>query len=120
LPGRFFCRKQNAWLSDKEGVNINGVIAMKELTQEEKNQRVVTFLNREEVDYLDKVGKDALFSTGLKVSRAKLISWLVEFMQKLQINGEGVKSEKDFENRIVENIKKILKSTVPPATEGRA
>jgi hypothetical protein len=52
---------------------------MKNLFPDEKNQRVVTFLNRDEVDFLDKIGKDALFSTGLKVSRAKLISWLVDF-----------------------------------------
>jgi len=69
---------------------------------EEKNQRVVTFLNREEVDFLDKLGKDALFSTGLKVSRAKLISWLVDFMKGLGITGENIKSEKDLETRVLE------------------
>jgi len=70
--------------------------------QETTNQRVVAFLNRDEVDYLDKVGKDALFSTGLKVSRTKLIGWLVDFMQKLNITGEGIKSEEDLEHKIVE------------------
>jgi hypothetical protein len=66
----------------------------------EKNQRVVTFLNREEVDYLDKLGKDALFSTGLKLSRAKLIAWLVDFMKELNISGKNIKSEFDLEERI--------------------
>lgn len=50
------------------------------MPKQEKIQRVVTFLNREEVDFLDKLGKDALFSTGLKLSRVKLIAWLVDFM----------------------------------------
>ena len=67
---------------------------------EETNQRVVTFLNREEVDFLDKLGKDALFSTGAKLSRAKLIAWLVNFIEHLSIDGENIKSERDFENRI--------------------
>ncbi len=67
----------------------------------DKNQRVVTFLNRNEVDFLDKVGKDALFSTGLKISRAKLIAWLIDFMQKLHVSGEGIKSEEDFENKVI-------------------
>ncbi len=67
---------------------------------QEKNQRVVTFLNRGEVDYLDKLGKDALFSTGLKLSRAKLIAWLVDFMKELDINGIDIKSEQDLEKRI--------------------
>ena len=73
---------------------------MKNIPDEEKNQRVVTFLNREEVDFLDKLGKDALFSTGAKLSRSKLIAWLVDFTEGLRINGENIKSEIDFENRI--------------------
>ncbi|MDD5254800.1 MAG: hypothetical protein PHR11_01950 [Candidatus Omnitrophica bacterium] len=70
-----------------------------------RNQRVVTFLNREEVDFLDKLGKDALFSTGLKLSRTKIISWLIEFTKKLQLNGDNIKSEEEFEERIIDNIK---------------
>ncbi len=77
---------------------------MKNSLAQEKNQRVVTFLNRYEVDFLDKLGKDALFSSGTKLSRAKLIAWLVEFMKDLNINGEGLKLEKDFENRVREAI----------------
>ncbi|RKY32284.1 MAG: hypothetical protein DRP74_02930 [Candidatus Omnitrophota bacterium] len=70
-------------------------------------QRVVTFLNREEVDFLDKLGKDALFSTGLKLSRAKVIEWLIDFVQKLHLDGKNIKSRKDFENRITKLLKKI-------------
>ena len=68
----------------------------------EPMQRVVTFLNREEVDFLDKLGKDALFSTGLKLSRARLIAWLIDFIERLRINGKGIKSEKDLERRITD------------------
>ena len=75
---------------------------MKTMLNLGKNQRVVTFLNRQEVDFLDKLGKDALFSTGLKLSRTKLIAWLVDFMEELRISGEGIKSKRDFENRILE------------------
>lgn len=67
-------------------------------------QRVVTFLNRDEVDFLDKLGKDALFSTGLKLSRTKLIAWLIDFMKKLNVNGENIKSEEDLENKILKSI----------------
>ena len=65
-----------------------------------KKERVVTFLNRREVDFLDKLGKDALFSSGVKLSRAKLIEWLIEFAKRLNLNGKGIKSEKEFEQRI--------------------
>jgi hypothetical protein len=74
---------------------------MKEIVSE-KNQRVVTFLNRDEVDFLDKLGKDALFSTGMKVSRARLIAWLVDFMKGLSISGENITSEEDLERRVLE------------------
>jgi hypothetical protein len=73
----------------------------------EKNQRVVTFLNREEVDFLDKLGKDAFFSSGSKVSRAKLISWLVDMLKGLNIAGDNIRSEADLERRIVEALKII-------------
>ena len=67
----------------------------------EKNQRVVTFLNRDEVDFLDKLGKDALFSTGVKLSRAKLIAWLVDFLKGLGITGDNITSEADLESRVM-------------------
>jgi hypothetical protein len=89
---------------------------MKNFPEEEKNQRVVTFLNRDEVDFLDKLGKDALFSTGLKLSRAKLIAWLVDFIKGLNVHVEGIKSEKEFEKRIKEVFGQKLKGSVPPAT----
>jgi len=73
---------------------------MKETHAELKNQRVVTFLNRGEVDFLDKIGKDALFSSGMKLSRAKLIAWLVDIAKDLEMTGDGIRSESDFENRI--------------------
>jgi hypothetical protein len=77
---------------------------MKEIIEQEKNQRVVTFLNRNEVDFLDKLGKDALFSTDIKLSRAKLIAWMVDFIKKLNISGENIKSERDFENKILKSV----------------
>ena len=68
-------------------------------------QRVVTFLNRDEVDFLDKLGKDALFSTGLKLSRAKLISWLIDFTKKLDLTGNNIRSEEDLETKILNMLK---------------
>jgi len=71
----------------------------------ERKERVITFLNRDEVDFLDKIGKDALFSSGAKVSRAKLIAWMVDLAKCLGLNGENLKSEGDLEARLIELIK---------------
>ena len=78
----------------------------------EKIQRVVTFLNRAEVDFLDKLGKDALFSAGLKVSRAKLIAWLIDILKGLNIDGKNIKSEQDLEIRILEGLNHYLEGSV--------
>lgn len=85
----------------------------------EKNQRVVTFLNRDEVDFLDKLGKDALFSTGTKLSRARLIAWLVDFMKGLGINGDNITSEDDLERRVLEMVRQISQEGSVPTCHGR-
>lgn len=74
-----------------------------------RNQRVVTFLNRDEVDFLDKMGKDALFSAGSKLSRAKLIAWLVDMIKGLNVSGVDLRNEADLETRVIEAIKHIEK-----------
>ncbi len=86
---------------------------MQEPEKKEKNQRVVTFLNRDEVDFLDKMGKDAIFSTGTKLSRAKLIAWLVDILKGLNISGENLKTEKELEVRIMQVIKQIENPNQP-------
>ena len=72
--------------------------------------RVITFLTREEVDFLDKVGKDALFSAGSKLSRSKIISAIVNVIRKLDISGSGLHSRRELESRIIRAMKSISES----------
>jgi hypothetical protein len=102
LPGRptcrtgfFYCR-----MTILEGI-------MENYAHDDKSQRVVTFLNRDEVDFLDKLGKDALFTSGSKLSRAKLIAWLVDFLKGLNVTGDNLRSEEDLEHRVMEALHKI-------------
>jgi len=48
--------------------------------------RTVTFLSREQIDFLDALGKDALFSQGIKLSRVKILSELVDLLMELKID----------------------------------
>ena len=73
--------------------------------------RVVTFLDRQQVDYLDKLGKDALFSTGVKFPRTRIISALIDLLRKASLSGEGLRSEQDLEERLA----KRLASGLPEA-----
>ena len=64
--------------------------------------RVIASLNREQVDYLDKIGKDAQFSSGLKLSRTQIIASMVNALKRLNLNGEGIMTAEQFEQRIID------------------
>ena len=75
-----------------------------EQTTGKQVHRVVTFLDRVQVDHLDKMGKDALFSTGVKFPRTRIISALVDLLRKVNISGEGLKSDSDLEDRLIQKV----------------
>ena len=78
------------------------------INDNKKFHRVITSLNREQIDFLDKIGKDALFSVGCKLSRTKVISAMIEAFKQLEISGNGVVSKKALEKKIIEAIEKGL------------
>lgn len=69
------------------------------------SHRVIASLNREQVDYLDKVGKDALFSSGVKLSRTQILAAMVNALKRLNLTGEGITRVDQFEQRIIEAIR---------------
>jgi len=71
-----------------------------------RSHRVIASLNREQVDFLDKIGKDAQFSSGLKLSRTQILAAMVNALKRLNLTGEGIESSAQFELRIVEAIKR--------------
>ena len=64
--------------------------------------RVIACLNREQVDYLDKIGKDAQFSSGIKLSRTQILAAMVNVLKRLNLTGNGVTTVEQFEQRIVD------------------
>ena len=64
--------------------------------------RVIACLNREQVDYLDKIGKDAQFSSGVKLSRTQILAAMVNVLKRLNLTGNGVTTVEQFEQRIVD------------------
>ncbi|MCM8812243.1 MAG: hypothetical protein NC910_04260 [Candidatus Omnitrophica bacterium] len=74
------------------------------MEQGKQVHRVVTFLDREQVDYLDKMGKDALFSTGVKFPRTRVISALIDLLRRSGVTGEGLRSDQDLEERLVKKL----------------
>ena len=68
------------------------------------SHRVIASLNREQVDYLDKIGKDAQFSSGTKLSRTQILAAMVNALKRLSLTGDGVTTAEQFEQRIVDAI----------------
>lgn len=87
---------------------------MKNKTRNDKKEllsRVITFLTREELDYIDKLSKDSLFSTGTKIPRAKVMEAMVEACMKIGITGENVHSKEELINKLFNEIaKKTIQS----------
>ena len=51
--------------------------------------RVITFLNRKELDFLDEMAKDLYFSQGIKIPRTKLIEIIVEMFREKGLMNKG-------------------------------
>jgi len=66
--------------------------------------RVIALLDRDQIDYLDELGKDALFLAGHKLSRTKIISYLIDFAKEVGFTGKNIKTEEDFWERISERM----------------
>ncbi len=81
-------------------------------------RRVVTFLTREELDFLDKMEKDMLFSDCKHVSRSKILENMAELLAKTQMSAVGVKSNEELKQRMTEAIIKMYSQQ--PAREPKS
>jgi hypothetical protein len=70
--------------------------------------KVVTFLERKEVEFLDKLKNDALFSTGHKLTYNDILKGLVELAMDTHLDGQDVHSDKELEEKMLKKIKETL------------
>ncbi len=81
--------------------------------------KVVSFLSREQMDFIDKIGKDAWYSTGKNISRAAIIQALVEAARKIDLAGNNINSQTELEEKIAEVAKNALASCVKDLRKGQ-
>jgi len=72
---------------------------------EAMKHRVITMLDRRELEFLDKMGKDALFSTGHKLSYNEILKWLIDFAIEMGLTGENVNSKEKLKEKLLQKIK---------------
>jgi hypothetical protein len=75
-----------------------------EKEQKVRTHRVITMLDRKEVEFLDKLGKDALFSTGRKLSYNDILRGLIDFAMEVGVTGEKVDSEKALKDQMLRQL----------------
>ncbi len=76
---------------------------MQKLIQEKSGiltHRVITMLDREELEFLDKLGKDSLFTTGHKLSYNEILKGLIDFAMEIGLSAEKIDSLKALKERI--------------------
>lgn len=73
--------------------------------QEKLNMhRVITMLDRNEMDFLDKMGKDALFSTGHKLSYSEILKGLIDFAMEAGVSGQNIHSLQELKNALAQRL----------------
>jgi hypothetical protein len=70
--------------------------------------RVITMLERPEMEFLDKIGKDSLFSTGHKLSYNEILKGLIDVAMESGVSGEKVDSLDSFKSRVFQEMQKKL------------
>ena len=68
--------------------------------------RVVTFLTRQELEFLDKLERDMMFSTGMHIPRSKIIEDMVDILRQTQMDATDIKDNQQLEHKIIEAIAK--------------
>ncbi|MFA4889414.1 MAG: hypothetical protein WC628_07580 [Candidatus Omnitrophota bacterium] len=74
--------------------------------------RVITMLNREEVEFMDKMGKDALFSAGHKLSYNVILKGLLDVAMDLGVSGENIDSLATFKERLLVQIRSLVQKQI--------
>jgi len=70
--------------------------------------RVITMLDRQEIDFLDKLGKDALFTTGHKLSYNEILKGLVDLAMELKLSGEKIDSSGALKESLLQKLQLLL------------
>jgi hypothetical protein len=85
------------FLPRKATVKMNNNIGNKE-------QKGRAHLTKEEMEFIEKLGRDSLFSTGSKLSRLEIMGALVDAAIALDVSIQGVRSKKELIQKMIDTI----------------
>jgi hypothetical protein len=93
------------------------VIGMEKETRAIIKHRVIAMLDRKELEFLDKMGKDALFSTGHKLSYNEIVKGLIDFAMEAGLTGEKINSISSLKQKLFQNLKGVDHEIYPSKAE---
>ena len=70
--------------------------------------RLIAMISREEMDFIDGIGKDALFSTGHKLTRTDVIEAILDAVAALAINGKDIHTKEELTGQILKAIEEKI------------
>ena len=79
---------------------------MNKSTQKNIKYRAIALLNREEMEFLEKLGMEALFSTGHRLTKVEIIAALIDAGIQLKITGQDVINKEALIEKIVKTQRK--------------
>ena len=83
---------------------------MEKKTHPIDTHRVITMVSRKELEFLDKLGKDSLFSTGHKLNYNEILRGLIDFAMDAGVTGENISSMQALEQKMNELLGPYLKA----------
>ena len=91
------------------GEGLGGGNMKSEQEHKINTHRVITMLDRSEMDFLDKLGKDALFSTGHKLSYNEILKGLIDFIMEQGFSGEKIDSLETLKKKLLKELEEKFK-----------
>lgn len=64
--------------------------------------RLLVLISRQEMDFIDGISKDAMFSTGRKLSRTDVVAAILDAAASLAITGKNIHSKEELREYILE------------------
>jgi len=73
---------------------------MTEKHDNNQKARLVAMISRHDIDFIDRISKDAQFSTGHKLSRNDVVSAILDAAASLPITGKNIHSKDELRSHI--------------------
>ena len=77
-------------------------------------RRIVALMNKEEIEYINRLSVDSYFSTGKRLTKVDIIAAFVDAAMQLEVTGIDVRSREDLTNKILQAVISTVERRVYP------